>query len=149
GPSTAERMRYFAECAPQLATQAAEAAIADAQIAAAEITHIVTVSCTGFDAPGLDVALLGSLHLKPTTQRLQIGFMGCHGAINGLRAVQAITTADPRACVLLAAVELCSLHYRFAWEPERLVANALFADGAAAAVVGGEPDAQTDDTWHL
>ena len=149
GPSTAERMRYFAECAPQLATQAAEAAIADAQIAAAEITHIVTVSCTGFDAPGLDVALLGSLHLKPTTQRLQIGFMGCHGAINGLRAVQAITTADPKARVLLVAAELCSLHYRFNWEPERLVANALFADGAGAVVASGDAASALPEAWRL
>ena len=54
--------------------------------------------------------------------------MGCHGAINGLRAALAIATADERARVLLVATELCSLHYRFQWDPERLVANALFAD---------------------
>src|SRR5205807_6058932 len=109
----------------------------------AEITHLITVSCTGFEAPGIDVALLSGLDLRPTTQRLQIGFMGCHGAINGLRAAQAITAADPQARVLLCAVELCSLHYRFNWEPERLVANALFADGAAAGGAGGEPHEST------
>src|SRR4029079_2324268 len=49
--------------------------------------------------------------------------------------------------VLLCAVELCSLHYRFAWEPERLVGNALFADGAAAVVLGGN-NAGTD-AWSL
>jgi predicted naringenin-chalcone synthase len=132
-----------------LAREAASAALKNAAAAPSDITHIITVSCTGFEAPGTDVALIGGLGLKPTTQRLQIGFMGCHGAINGLRAAQAIAAADARACVLLVAVELCSLHYRFAWEPERLVANALFADGAAAAVIGSAHNSQTDDLWSI
>src|SRR3954469_9257784 len=63
--------------------------------------------------------------------------MGCHGAINGLRAAQAIGESQPSARILLVATELCSLHYRFNWEPERLVANAIFGDGAAAVVCGG------------
>jgi predicted naringenin-chalcone synthase len=149
GPNTAERMRYFAEHAPPLAMRAAETALEDADVEPKEITHIITVSCTGFDAPGLDVALLGGLGLRPTTQRLQIGFMGCHGAINGLRAAQAIAAADPNARVLLVAAELCSLHYRFAWEPDRLVANALFADGAAAVVAGGGATTSLPAPWRL
>src|SRR5436190_8748345 len=154
GPTTAVRMQYFAEHAPPLARKAAAAALAEAGVDPAEITHIVTVSCTGFEAPGLDVALIGRLGLKPTTQRLQIGFMGCHGAINGLRAAQALAAADANARVLLCATELCSLHYRFAWEPERLVANALFADGAAAVVAGGEVaggenGSSAGQTWRL
>ena len=36
------------------------------------------------------------------------------------------------ACVLLCAVEMCSLHHQYGWNSERIVANALFADGAAA-----------------
>jgi predicted naringenin-chalcone synthase len=137
GPTTAERIRYFAEHAPPLAQQAAGSAFADAGVSVSEITHLISVSCTGFDAPGVDTALIAGLGLAPTTQRLQIGFMGCHGAINGLRAAHAIAAAR-EARVLLVAVELCSLHYRFNWEPERLVANALFADGAAALIGGGE-----------
>jgi predicted naringenin-chalcone synthase len=150
GPTTAERMRYYAEHAPPLAQAAASSALDQANLAASEITHLITVSCTGFDAPGLDVALVSGLGLRPTTERLQIGFMGCHGAINGLRAALAITAADARNRVLLCATELCSLHYRFQWEPERLVANALFADGAAAVVAGGEAALPEDSSaWRL
>jgi predicted naringenin-chalcone synthase len=36
---------------------------------------------------------------------------------------------------LLVAVELCSLHYQYDWSPERIIANALFSDGAAAVIV--------------
>src|SRR5256885_16862076 len=64
GPTTAVRMRYFAEHAPPLATNAAKAALTDASVDPGEITHIITVSCTGFEAPGLDVALIGRLGLK-------------------------------------------------------------------------------------
>jgi predicted naringenin-chalcone synthase len=130
-----------------LAQRAAASALSNAGASAMEITHLITVSCTGFEAPGLDVALIGQLGLKPTTQRLQIGFMGCHGAINGLRAALAISAAGPQSRVLLCATELCSLHYRFAWEPERLVANALFADGAAAVVADGNREGA--DAWRL
>ena len=104
GPTTAVRMQYFAEHAPPLAKQAAEGALQDADIDPADITHLITVSCTGFEAPGLDVALIGHLGLKATTQRLQIGFMGCHGAINGLRAALAPSLA-PRLQKLYGLID--------------------------------------------
>ena len=63
--------------------------------------------------------------------------MGCHGALNGLRVANAFATADPAARVLLCAVELCSLHYYYGNAPDKLVANAIFADGAAAVVGAG------------
>lgn len=148
GPTTAERMQFFAEHAPPISLQASEQALDQAGLGHNEITHLITVSCTGFDAPGVDTALIRGLGLKATTQRIQVGFMGCHGAINGLRAAQAIAGADPRAKVLLCAAELCSLHYRFAWDPERIIANALFADGAAA-VVGAATSHETRHAWSV
>src|SRR5205085_4734747 len=99
-----------------------------------QITHLITVSCTGFAAPGVDVQLLSSLGLPNETQRIHVGFMGCHGAINGLRAAHALAALPSTGHVLLCAVELCSLHYRFQWDPERMLGNVLFADGAAALV---------------
>lgn len=148
GPTTAERMQFFAEHAPTIALAASEQALAQANIGRQEITHLITVSCTGFDAPGVDTSLIRGLGLKATTQRIQVGFMGCHGAINGLRAAQAIAGADPAAKVLLCAAELCSLHYRFAWDPERIIANALFADGAAA-VVGAVISHESRHAWSV
>jgi predicted naringenin-chalcone synthase len=139
GPTTGERMRFFAEHASPLALQATQRAIEKADVDPRRITHLVIVSCTGFSAPGVDIDLIEALNLRPTTQRIQVGYMGCHGTINGLRCAYALTTADPEAIVLLCAVELCSLHYRFDWDPPRIVANALFGDGAAAIVGAGGP----------
>lgn len=137
-PGTGERMRRYSQEAPPLSLRAVRAALEQAQVPPERITHLVTVSCTGFQAPGVDLALMASLPLRPSVARTHVGFMGCHAALNGLRVAAAFTGADPNAFVLLCAVELCSLHLQYGWEAERIVANALFADGAAALVATGE-----------
>jgi predicted naringenin-chalcone synthase len=139
GPGTAERMQRYVMEAPPLALAAAEEALSEAGIPANSITHLITISCTGFGAPGIDVALIRGLGLRPTVRRAHIGFMGCHAAINGLELARALC-ADPAARVLLCAVELCSLHLQYGFDPGQVVANALFADGAAAAVLAGRPE---------
>lgn len=143
GPTTAERMRRYVEEAPSLAQRAAENALADAGWSAGELTHLVTVSCTGFSAPGFDLELFRSLELHAGVQRTHVGYMGCHGGLNGLRVARALVEADPRARVLLVALELCSLHLQVGWEQEHAVPHGLFGDGAAAIVArAGEPDGQ-------
>jgi predicted naringenin-chalcone synthase len=151
GPSTSSRMqRYAAESLP-LAATAARQAIARAAVAPADITNIITVSCTGFFAPGIDIGLLKCLQLRPTIGRLHVGFMGCHGVLNALRAAQATVDADPSAVTLIAAVELCSLHYQYGGQSDQLVANALFADGAAALVgiSAGKAERETANRWRV
>jgi predicted naringenin-chalcone synthase len=143
-PGTAVRMRRYALEAPPLALRAVQAALAQARLSAERITHLVTVSCSGFHAPGVDLALMAALPLDAGLARTHVGFMGCHGALNGLRVAAGFTGAQPEACVLLCAVELCSLHLQYGWDAERIVANALFADGAAALVATGEPPAQRE-----
>ncbi|MCP9778186.1 MULTISPECIES: type III polyketide synthase [unclassified Cyanobium] len=133
-PSTAERMRRYQPAALELAQEASRLALKDAGIEASTITHLITVSCTGFGAPGFDLALIAKLPLAMDVARTHVGFMGCHGAFNGLRVARAFVEADPSACVLLCAVELCSLHLQEGWNPDHIVANALFADGAGAVV---------------
>jgi predicted naringenin-chalcone synthase len=141
-------MRHYVEHAGPLAALAARQALARAGLAPGTITHLVTVSCTGFRAPGADVHVIKELGLPPTVARTHLGFMGCHGALNGLRAARAYVEADPAARVLLCAVELCVLHYHYAWDPQKMVANALFADGAAA-VVGVPGAAAPAGCWRL
>ena len=145
GPSTADRMRVYAQCATPLAAEACRKAFATSNILPEEITHLVTVSCSGFCAPGVDVQLFRELGLSPTVSRTHVGFMGCHGAMNGLRVARAYAEADPNARILLCAVELCSLHQQYGWNPEQVVANALFADGAAALVCVPGTDENADD----
>ena len=135
GPGTGSRSRRYAEEAPRLAVEASTAALLRSPIDHDEITHLVTVTCTGFNSPGIDIALIDELGLPKTTQRVQVGFMGCHAAINGMRTAKGLIAAEPNANVLMCCVELCSLHYQYGFDPNRIVSGALFADGAAAAVL--------------
>ena len=148
GPPTAARMERYESCAPALAAEAAREALERAAVKAAEISHLVTVSCTGFVAPGVDSRIIRDLGLDPTVQRTNVGFMGCHGALNGLRVAHSFTGANPQNVVLVCSVELCSLHFAYGWDPEMMVANALFSDGAAAAVVRGL-NGHSDHDWRL
>lgn len=135
GPSTDCRSQRYAAEAPILARAASQAALDRSGVAPDAITHLITITCTGFDAPGIDITLIDDLALPLTTQRVQIGFMGCHGAINGLRTAAGLIAASPQARVLLCSVELCSLHYQYGYDANRIVSGALFADGAGAMIL--------------
>jgi predicted naringenin-chalcone synthase len=139
GPTTGDRMRAYEKHAAELALRASRQAVEEAGVDGSQVTHLISVSCSGFSAPGVDVTLLQGLALSSDTARTHIGFMGCHAALNAVRVADAFARADTRATILLCAVELCSLHHQFDWQPEQMVANALFADGAAAMVVKNAP----------
>jgi len=141
-PGTGARNDVYVERSPDLFVRAAEEALAGAPgITAADVTHVVTVSCTGFFAPGPDYLLVRRLGLAPSTRRLHIGFMGCYGAFPALRAARDTCVAEPDAVVLVVCAELCTLHLRSSDDPDAIVASSVFADGAAAAVVSSRPAA--------
>jgi predicted naringenin-chalcone synthase len=148
GPSTARRMEHYADLAPPLAVRASRNALAASRLDPGEFTHLITVSCTGFFAPGIDRELIEHLKLGRSIQRTHVGFMGCHAALNGLRVARAFTAAEPSARVLLCAVELCSLHYHYSWNPSKMVANALFGDGAAA-LIGVPVSTASSKAWRV
>ena len=135
GPDVEQRMRQYLDKAPPLAARAARAALDDAGFEPAAIDQLVVVTCTGFASPGVEFELIDRLGLRPDIGRTQVGFMGCHGAINGLRVAHGLTLAEPGSTALVVCVELCTLHFQYGWDPQRVLANALFADGSAAAVL--------------
>ncbi|MBL4699423.1 MAG: type III polyketide synthase [Phycisphaerales bacterium] len=134
-PSTAQRMRVYEQHAGALAERACREAFHRADTSPGQITHLITVSCTGFAAPGVDLELIRELGLSTATRRTHIGFMGCHAAVNALAVAQAFAGCDTHARVLICCVELCSLHFDHEADAQGHVANALFADGAAAAII--------------
>jgi predicted naringenin-chalcone synthase len=139
-PSTQERNRVFIRAADELVVTAARRALANAgNFAASEITHVVTASCTGFYNPGPDYRIVTQLGLSPATERYHVGFMGCYAAFPALRMAQQFCQAQPDAVVLVVCLELCTLHLHLNSDPDTLLANALFADGVAAAIVSARP----------
>ena len=135
-PSISQRMIAYQEYALPLCLEAIENLKQD--IPNKGITHIITVSCTGMYAPGLDIEIIAELGLNTTIQRTAINFMGCYGAFNGLKMADIICKANPKAKVLMIAVELCTLHFQKKNDEDFLLSNALFADGAAAVLIESE-----------
>jgi predicted naringenin-chalcone synthase len=146
-PGTAARMARYKEEVVPLAIAAARQALAKVDMAACRVGNLVTVSCTGFFAPGLDTEIISSLALPRDVSRTHVGFMGCHGAMNGLRVGSALARGTQLASLVVAA-EICSLHFQYGRKTDDLLANALFADGAAAAILSHhlEPGAVLNET---
>lgn len=139
------RMELYETYAPGLCAQA----VADClqQLpggTASRITHLVTFSCTGMHAPGIDMYLVEKFGLARSVERTCINFMGCYAAINALKTAWHISRSQPGAVVLVAGVELCTLHFRKSSQQDHVVANAIFGDGAAACCVSaGELESKT------
>ncbi len=135
-PGTKARNEIYVREAWKLYVDAAREALhSDPDITAADITHVITVSCTGFYAPGPDYEIVRALGLADNVQRYHFGFMGCYASMPALKAASQFCGADPDAVVLVVSVELCTLHLRSSDDPDMIVATSLFADGAAAALV--------------
>ncbi len=109
-------------------------------------THLITVSCTGMYAPGLDVDLIKALNMRPDIVRTSINFMGCYAAMNALGLAKQYCHSHEKVKVLIVSVELCSIHLQKKQSEDNLLAHSLFSDGAAAAVVTSEPH---DDSLEL
>lgn len=139
-PGTGARNDTYIREAPALLLEAARQAVEEAEgIETSDVTHVVTVSCTGFYAPGPDYQVVRGLGLGASTQRFHLGFMGCYGAFPALRMAAQLCAADPGAVVLVVCVELCSLHLHSSDDADTIVASSVFGDGAAAAVVTARP----------
>ena len=129
-----ERNAIFVAEAPVLAAAAAQRALAEWGGAPSLITHIIAVSSTGTVIPGIELRVAQQLGLSDSTQRFGLNFAGCFGGLAALRTAEALARNGGR--VLLVCVELCTLHFRASARSDNVVANALFADGAAAAIIG-------------
>lgn len=166
-PTVQQRMGIYRQHAVGLAENALRDCLSACNRSADEITHLITVSCTGMYAPGPDIELIERLGLRSDIHRLAVNFMGCYGAFNGLKAAAAIVRSDAAARVLVVCVELCTIHFQKKNEEDHLLANALFADGAAAVLVENQipkdqaalelvdfvcdvlPEGKDDMAWHI
>lgn len=102
-----------------------------------DVTHLITVSCTGMFAPGFEFLVADHYGLQHT-EKIALNFLGCYAALKALKHANYIAQANPEACILIVSAELCSIHFIPSITDEDIVANLLFADGAASAIVCGE-----------
>lgn len=136
-PSLTQRMVLYKAHAAKLSANAIRK-IKNFESIKHTITHLITVTCTGLFAPGLDIELMRELNLNPTTHRSSINFMGCNAAIIALKQADAICNSDPDANVLIVCTELCTLHFQKQYNDDYILSNLIFADGSAAIIVSGQ-----------
>jgi predicted naringenin-chalcone synthase len=133
-PSLERRMAMYRKYALPLSMTAIQRCL-DGKLSKAQVTHLITVSCTGVSAPGLDLELVEALGMPVTTFRTSVNFMGCYAAVHALKLAHALITADPRANVLLVCTELCTLHFQQEPSIDNMLSSLLFADGSAAVLM--------------
>ena len=135
-PTLEKRMQWFHQYAGGLSKKAVDNCLE--KIKGHNITHLITVSCTGLSAPGLDIELLELLNLPFTTHRTAVNFMGCYAAIQAMKMADAFCKADNSATVLIVCTELCTLHFQKEATTDNITSSMLFGDGAAAILVSGD-----------
>jgi predicted naringenin-chalcone synthase len=134
-PSMQERMQVYMQSSLPLSVNACLNLHADPK----EITHLITVSCTGMSAPGLDILLMRELQLNANIQRTSVNFMGCYALTHALKLANAFCTENINAKVMIVLVELCTLHFQQEYSLENVATSMLFADGCAAMIVSNQP----------
>lgn len=148
-PGMSQRNEIYKKEAPKLAHEAATKALKAWNGNPDQISHIISVSCTGVVAPGIEFELMQHLNLKPTAHRLGINFMGCFGAFKGLAVAQSFAKENPKHRILVVCTELCSLHFQAEQTLDNMLANSLFSDGAAAVIVGTNPEPDETPLWEI
>lgn len=135
-PSTGTRNTLYAEKAKPLFAETARDTIQEnPAVNKEDITHVITVSCTGFFAPEPAFEIIKQLELPPSTQRFHIGFMGCFAAFPAMKMAKSFCEAQPDATVLVVCLELCTIHLQDSEATDHLLSASVFADGAAGMII--------------
>ena len=132
-PDTKSRMTEYEKWSILLTKQAVRELAEKNNIDFGTIDRIITISCTGFFAPGLDYELIKEFNISPSVKRTNIGFMGCAASLVGVNSVWEAMKQQGNENILMVSVELCSLHLQTEPTRDNILANMIFADGAAAA----------------
>jgi predicted naringenin-chalcone synthase len=141
-PSLEQRMTWFNRYAAPLSVDAIRDCL-DGKLHHEEITHLITVSCTGMSAPGLDLQVMELMDLPKNIYRTSVNFMGCYAAIHALKMADAICKTEPQAKVMIVCTELCTLHFQREATQDNIASSLLFGDGSAAVLVTGENESRS------
>ncbi|MBI4351258.1 MAG: type III polyketide synthase [Elusimicrobia bacterium] len=130
-----ERARRFAEWSLRLSAEAGRAALGKAGLEARDVTGLVVNTCTGYLCPGVSTYLIEEMGLSRAVKAYDLVGSGCGGAVPNLQLAGALAAERPGGAVLSVSVEICSCTFQMGDDAGLIISNALFGDGAAAAVV--------------
>jgi predicted naringenin-chalcone synthase len=142
-PGTLRRNELYISEGRKLFVSVANSLLGKSECEAGDITHLITVSCTGFYAPGPDFDIIRSLDLNPEIERYHLGFMGCYASIPALKMADQICRASPDANVMIVSVELCTIHFQANPKLDDLLSASVFADGGAGVIMSSKKPSGT------
>jgi len=122
-----------------LSARASRQALQRAGLAAADLAAVVVNTCTGYVCPGISTYLFEELGLARDVRAYDLVGAGCGGAMPNLEMCRDILRGAPDRIALSIAVEICSATFQMGDDLSLILSNALFADGAAAAVLWTRP----------
>lgn len=136
-----KKNEIYIEWATKLAEEASRKCLENVDITSDEIDYIIFVSTTGLATPSIDARLINIMKMRSDIRRAPVWGFGCLGGAAGLSMAFNYIKAYPDSKVLVVAVELCGLTFQYGdFSKSNFVAIALFADGAAAALIAGDGD---------
>lgn len=141
-PGTKSRNDTYIKNGRNLFVDVAQKLIDSSDFDTSDITHLITVSCTGFYAPGPDYDIINSLGLQSSVERYHLGFMGCYAAIPALKLANQLCLADENATVMIVSVELCTLHFQAEPVLDDMISASVFSDGGSGAIVSSKKPAK-------
>jgi predicted naringenin-chalcone synthase len=136
-----ELQARFRKVSVELGSQALVRALNHAGRSPRDLDFLATTTCTGRLCPSLDTALIRELGLRSGLQRVHVGDTGCASAIVALQQAYNHLRTFPDHVAAVVAVEVSSTGYYLDDDLETAVANAIFADGAGAAILAGASQA--------
>ncbi|XP_052116207.1 stilbene synthase 3 isoform X6 [Arachis duranensis] len=126
---------------PRVGKEAATKAIKEWGQPMSKITHLIFCTTSGVALPGVDYELIVLLGLDPCVKRYMMYHQGCFAGGTVLRLAKDLAENNKDARVLIVCSENTAVTFRGPSETDMdsLVGQALFADGAAAIIIGSDP----------
>ena len=135
------RIDRFTHWAVALSSEAIKSALEQAGITSDDVTGLVVNTCTGYICPGISTYLLEKLGFLNNIRIHDLVGSGCGGSIPNLQVCRDMIQGNRDEVVVSVSVEICSATFQMADDLSLIISNALFADGASAAVLWSRPGA--------
>jgi alkylresorcinol/alkylpyrone synthase len=134
-----ERNQLYIDISLKYSSESVTALLNELNISKDILTDIIVVSTTGLATPSIDALLINKMKLNPYINRMPLWGLGCAGGVSGIGKAASIARANPKAIILLVAIELCSLTFiRNDYSKSNFIATSLFSDGIASVIITGD-----------
>lgn len=129
------RIERFTGWAVRLSAEALQRALDRAGLTIDAITAVIVNTCTGYICPGIATYLMEKMGIGHTVPVYDLVGSGCGGAVPNIQLGERLARGNPGSVVACIAVEISTATFEMDNDIGLIVSNAIFGDGAAAAII--------------